>query len=150
MHTTQEPRAPLSLIPNFGHSMMDDVGDYAVTNAALDRLTDDQIEQLTDEADLAASAERLTDVQHDMRVEWQYAIDHMHALTAPKLPTVEAGKLVLVPVVTLVGQLMETQWATQLLCDALRTGDLSRLHVHLRQVWLDANAQGLADCGWQA
>lgn len=150
MHTTQEHRAPLSLIPDFGHSMMDDVGDFAITNAKFDRLTDDQIEQLTDEADRAASAERLIDCQHDMRVEWQFALDHMHALTQPKLPTIDGGKLVMVPVTELVGTLMETCRAAELLCDALRTGDLHALHLHLRTDWLDANAQGLADCGWQA
>ena len=135
-------------MPNY--AAMDDTGDYAMSTARRDRLSDEQIEQLTDEADMAASAERLEDVQHDMRVEWQHALDNQHLPSTPKLPTVVGGKLVLVPVTELVGTLMETCRAVQLLCDALRTGDLHALHLQLRTDWIDGNAQELADMGWTA
>jgi hypothetical protein len=139
---------PARAMPDY--TAMDDTAAYAITNARRDQLSDEQIEQLTDEADMAASAERLTDVQHDMRVEWQHALDNQHLPATPKLPTVVGGKLVLVPVTELVGTLMETRRAVQLLCDALRTGHLDSLHLQLRTDWIDGNAQELADMGWTA
>ncbi len=146
-----EPRAPLNWIPNFGHAAADDVAEYvAVSFARIDRMSDDELEAAIESEVEAASAEELEDVRHDMRTSWQEAIDGQHALSTPKLPTVDGKRLVMVPVTELVGTLMETQWSVQLLADALRTGDTTKLHLHLRTMWIDGYSDELARMGWKA
>lgn len=130
---------------------MDDATEWAAANfARIDRMSDDQIEEALAEQSEAASKEELEDVQHDMRVEWQRAIDGQHALSTPKLPTVDTGKLVMVPVTELVGTLMDMQWSVSLLAEALRTGDTTKLHLHLRTMWVDGYSEELANIGWHA
>jgi hypothetical protein len=132
------------------YESMDDTGMYAQTMRRPIPADPDDVFSECDDCDDVTDADRLIDVCHDMRLEWQFAIDHQHALSTPKLPTVNAGKLVMVPVTELVGTLMETQWSVQLLCDALRTGDTTKLHLHLRSMWIDGYSQELAAMGWAA
>lgn len=129
---------------------MDDLADYAQTLPRVRPADPDDVFSERDDLEPITDAERLEDTMHDMRVEWQFALDNQHQLSTPKLPTVVAGKLVMVPVTELVGTLMETCRAVELLCETLRTGDLTRLHLHLRQDWIDGDAQELAAMGWAA
>lgn len=76
----------LAYQPDFGHDAMDETSDHAMTLAARDRLTDDQIEQLTDEADAAARKKALDDMHHTLRRMFLRAIGHAHAASTPKLP----------------------------------------------------------------
>ncbi len=131
------------------HAAMDDQSDYAVTLAARDQLTDDQIEALTDAADKQAAADDLDDMKHALRSAWHRAIDNQHALSTPKLPTVDGGRVVMVPVTELVGTLMDLNFSVQLLSDALRTGDVTKLHVHLRQFYVDGYAADLVRLDWR-
>ncbi|QOR55252.1 MAG: hypothetical protein SHS37scaffold220_21 [Phage 67_12] len=68
------------------HAAMDETIDHSMTCAARDRLTDDQIEQLTDEADAAARKVALDDMHHVLRRMFLRAIEHAHAASTPKLP----------------------------------------------------------------
>lgn len=127
---------------------MDDTMSY--NHAARDRLTDDQVETLNDEADKAAHAEALEDVQHELRRQWARAIEHQNALSTPRVPTVDGQRVVMVPITVVVGDLLDAQWSVQLVADALRTGDTTNLHLHLRTTYVDAYAHDLAKLGWRA
>jgi hypothetical protein len=85
VHATSE--IALAHRPDFGHDAMDETSDHAMTLAARDRLTDDQIEQLTDEADATARKVAVADMHHTLRRMFLCAIEHTHAASTPKLPT---------------------------------------------------------------
>lgn len=123
---------------------------FGMTAAARDRLTDDQIEQLTDEADMAVSTERLEDTKHDMHCAWERARFWAGGLNPPKLPIVAEGKLALLSFPEVLALCGETNFTYVALADIFRGASPDALQLHLRGVWVDGYCQKLADMGWTA
>lgn len=133
----------------FNHDMMDDMSDFGITQAARDRLTDDQVEALTEMADKAARAEAMAEMRYELRRVWSDAIGHQNAPSTPQVPTVEGRCVVMVPITAMVGNLLDAAWSVQLVADSLRTGDTTNLHQHLRHTYIEAYAADLLALGWQ-
>lgn len=128
---------------------MDDTSEFGVTHHAQDSMTSDLFDDKLRALTAGMNAIALDDVKHEMREAWRCAVDNHNALSTPMLPFVTNGLLCKVSVRVLIGELMDTHWATELLTDALRTGNTIPLHTHLRTMWIDANAQQLLALGWE-
>lgn len=148
---TPETRAPLSLIPNFGHQDMDETSTFVyVPRSAQDQLTDDQIEALNDEAEVQASTELLEDVRADMLSEWERARFWAGGLNPPKLPVIVEGKLEMQSFPQVLALCGETNHLYVMLADLFRGETPDALQLHLRSTWVDGYAEALADAGWRA
>lgn len=148
---TPETRAPLSMIPNFGHLDMEETSTFVyVPRAAQESLTDDQIDAINAEAQEQASAEMLEDVRHDMRVVWNEALASPGALNPRKLPIVTDGKLVMLSFPEVLALCGETNFTYVMLADILRGISPDTLHIHLRSTWVDGYVEALAEMGWRA
>jgi len=141
---------------------------FPMTSAARDRLTDDQIEALTDEADAAAAKTALENMHHLLRRMFLRAIEHAHAASTPKLPRAVrynaatesdprdrwAYRVFSVPVTIVAHDLLEADGpdnhlhlliAPEADLVAMRAAQLQALATD----YAEAHAEGLVAAGWQ-
>ena len=120
-----------------------------IPHALRDRLTDEEIEQITDQADTAARAEAVDDMRHTLRVLWNEALAALGGLNPPKLPVVADGQVVMLSFPEVLSLCGETNHLYVLLADVLRGANADVLHIHLRSTYVDGYAEQLVDAGWQ-
>jgi hypothetical protein len=141
---------------------------FPLPHALRDRLTDDQVEQLSDQADTAARKVALDDMHHLLRRMFLRAIEHAHAASTPKVPRAiryNAAKVDesrdrwafvvrMEPVTIVAHDLLEADGpdnhlhlllASDTELAAMRAAQLQALATD----YAEAHAEGLIDAGWQ-
>lgn len=131
-------------------ALMHEAMDETMTAAVRVPLTYDDIEALTDGADMAASTEDLEDVKHDMRTEWERARFWLGGLNPPTLPVVVDGNIVMLSFPQVLALCGETNHLYVMLAHMFRGASPAALHAYLRDAWIEGFAGELAAIGWRA